>query len=114
RRERFGARGALAPAAAVGGFITVAPGAPLDAIRQAKRILRDVCLREAAGRWAALAWRAGQNLPLPHVAGAPIGVENLVKPLPVRVRRAEQRTQRGLERRWADGRRRSEHGQRVL
>ena len=112
--EIFDARGALAAAPALGLRFTVAVAAPLDAIRQAERFLRHMRFGElfAAGAWLALG-DAGKNLPLPHAAALPEGVEDLVEALPVGMGRAEQRAQCRLERRRAQRRGRGEHLQRV-
>src|SRR5580698_7989033 len=50
------------------------------------------------GRCVARARHAGKNLPLPHVAALPEGVEDLVETFPVGMSGAEQRAQCRLQR----------------
>ena len=114
RRQIFDARRALAAAAALRLRLTVAVAAPLDAIRQAERLLRHMRFGELfPGRRVDCTRHAGENLPLPHAAALPEGVENLVEALPVGMGGAEQRAQCRLERRRAQRGGRCQHLQRV-
>ena len=97
-RQHLRARSAFAAAAASRGTFTVAVMAPLDAIGMAERFLRHLRFGKPARRPLLRARGAGQNLPLAHAFAAPIGIKDLVETFPVRMRGAEQRAKRGLER----------------
>jgi hypothetical protein len=113
RASRAASACALAAAPALGLRFAVAVAAPLDPVRQAERFLRHMRFGKFPRRRVAGAGNAGEDLPLPHVAALPEGVENFVETLPVGMGGAEQRTQRRFERCGAERGGRRQHLQRI-
>jgi len=86
--QRFNARRAFAAAAAVRRrFAAVI--APLHMIGKTERLLGHMRFGEPPRRGMTGRRRAGQHLPLPHMAALPEGIEDLVEALPIGMRGAK-------------------------
>ena len=108
--ERLGARRAFAPALCRRPHRVVA-AAPLDLIGGIRSPVRSASPEQSLQRRCELwpAPRLARCTP-PHAAAEPVGVEDLVEPLPVGRRGAEQRAQRRLAATTPPGRRRRSRG----
>ncbi len=95
--EIFEPRSALAAAASVAGAVSIVITS-FDVIRKARCSCSRSDILEMPGRRASFQSRAGKHARLANTAALPIGIENLVEALPIRVRRAKKRPERGFQR----------------
>ena len=105
-------RGAFAFAAAIAGAVAVVV-APFDVIGKARHSRARPHILELPRRRTAFQRCARKGARLTHPTAMPVGVENLVKSLPIGMRCAKQRPQRRLERRWPRRQRRGKNRQRI-
>src|SRR5262249_16573308 len=110
--EVFEARRSFAPAASITGSIFFVMAAlAMSGKARRPRMWSDIL--EMASGCAAFQCTSGKHARLPNAAPQPIRIENLVKALPIRMRRAEQRAKGGFQGGRAQCKRRGENLKRV-